>query len=65
MKISITHYGMEHSIVTDTLVDYNNPDTLDDTDCNKAVRAFMQVMLSAGYLEESIIESFLNIQNEE
>jgi hypothetical protein len=65
MKISITHYGMEHSIVTDTLVDYNNPDTLDDTDCNKAVRAFMQIMLSAGYLEESIIESFLNIQNEE
>lgn len=65
MKISITHYGMEHSIVTDTLVDYNNPNTLDDTDCNKAVRAFMQVMLSAGYLEESIIESFLNIQNEE
>jgi hypothetical protein len=65
MKISITHYGMEHSIVTDTLVDYNNSDTLDDTDCNKAVRAFMQIMLSAGYLEESIIESFLNIQNEE
>jgi hypothetical protein len=66
MKISITQYGTEHSIVTKTLIDYNDPNTLDDTDCDEICMAFKQLLLCAGFQEESIVKSIINLlENEE
>jgi|TARA_R110000868_G_scaffold217732_1_gene467839 hypothetical protein len=66
MKVSITQYGTEHSIVTKTSIDYNDPNTLDDTDCDEICMALKQLLLSAGFQEDTIVKSIINLlENEE
>ena len=55
MKISITNYGVEHTIVTKT----------EDANCPEVARLIKCVLLSCGFLEETIDESFKDIDNED
>ncbi len=55
MKISITNYGVEHTIVTKT----------EDANCPEVVRLIKCVLLSCGFLEKTIDKSFKDIDNEE
>ena len=63
MKITITYYGVEHTINTKPNVDYMNPDELDDTSVSEVARAFKSLLLSLTFDEELIDETFLNVKN--
>ena len=53
MEISVTAYGVKHSISFS-----------DDSTCPQQVRAFLSVLLSSGFNEKQIIEAMLNIEDE-
>lgn len=63
MKITITYYGVEHTINTKPSVDYMNPDELDDTSVSEVARAFKSLLLSLTFDEDLINETFLNVEN--
>jgi hypothetical protein len=55
MKISVTNYGVKHTITTKN----------EDANCPEVIRLFKCVLLSCGFLEETINESFKDIENED
>ncbi len=61
MKISLTQYGTEYSVNTNTLVDFNDTESLDDTTCTEAIEAFERVLISAGFHEKSIEKAYIKI----
>jgi hypothetical protein len=63
MKITITYYGVEHTINTKPSIDYMNPDELDDTSVSEVARAFKSLLLSLTFDEELIDKTFLNVKN--
>jgi hypothetical protein len=65
MKISITHNGIRHSILTNSSLDYNDPETIDDTNSDEILIAFKSLLLSMGFQEESIMQSILNLLENE
>lgn len=54
MKISITNYGVEHTLTTKT----------EDANCPEVVRLIKCVLLSCGFLEKTIDDSFREIDDE-
>lgn len=55
MKISITNYGVEHTLTTKT----------EDANCPEVVRLIKCVLLSCGFLEKTINQSFREIDDED
>jgi hypothetical protein len=55
MKISITNYGVEHTLYTKT----------EDIDCPEMVRLFKCVLLSCGFMDETIDNAFREIDDED
>jgi len=54
MKISITNYGVEHTLITKK----------EDANCPEVVRLIKCVLLSCGFLEKTIDDSFREIDDE-
>jgi hypothetical protein len=54
MKISITNYGVEHSITTKT----------EDATCPEVVRLIKSVLLSCGFLDETIDKAYKEIDDD-
>ena len=65
MKISITHNSIQHSILTNSSLDYKDPETIDETNCDEILMAFKSLLLSMGFQEESITQSILNLLENE
>ena len=63
MKITITYYGVEHTINTKPSVDYTNQHELDDTSVPEIARAFKSLLLSLTFSEDLIDKTFLNVEN--
>ena len=62
MKISLTQYGTEYAVNTNVSVDYNNPETLDETTCTEALEAFLRVLLAASFQEKTIEKAFNHVK---
>lgn len=63
MKITITYYGVEHTINTKPSIDYTNPEELDNTTISEVARAFKSLLLSLTFDEKHIDKTFLNVEN--
>ena len=63
MKITITYYGVEHTINTKPKVDYMDENELDETNLPEAFRAFRSLLLSLTFCENHIDETFLRVEN--
>jgi len=64
MKITITTYGVEHSINTNPSVDYMNKEDIDGTTIHEVARALKSLLLSLTYTEEQINETFLKVEQD-
>jgi hypothetical protein len=64
MNITITYYGVEHTINTKPEVDYMDSEVLDDTTLPEVARALKSLLLSLTFDEELINETFLNVEND-
>lgn len=64
MKITITYYGVEHTINTKPKVDYSDENEMDITTIPETLRAFRSLLLSLTFSQKHIDAAFKRVDDD-